>query len=122
MEAGIGVGLVTGRRSDALHHRCKDLGIIHIYDGVSDKAAILKLISEQTNVAPEKMAFVGDDLPDLPLMRRVGVSIAVADAHEAVIEKSAWVTSAGGGAGAVREICEAILKTQGLWEKILGQF
>ena len=122
MEAGIKVGVVTGRRSDALCHRCKNLGIVHIYDGVSDKAAILNLIAEQTDVSPEKMAFVGDDLPDLPLMRRVGVSIAVADAHETVVENSAWVTSAKGGAGAVREVCEAILKAQGLWEKILGRF
>ena len=118
MEAGINVCLVTGRSSKALYHRCKDLGITMLFDGVEDKAGVLDIISEQTGVSPEEIAFIGDDLPDLPLMKIVGLSIAVDDSHEVVLEKACMVTSAKGGAGAVREVCEEILKAQGLWDKI----
>ena len=118
MEAGLNVCIVTGRSSKALYHRCKNLGITMLFDGVRNKAAELDIISEQTGVSPEEIAFIGDDLPDLPLMRIVELSIAVADSHEAVLEKACMVTSAKGGAGAVREVCEAILKAQGLWDKI----
>ena len=90
--------------------------------GIQDKAKILEKIAEQTGVAPEHMAYMGDDLPDLPLMRRVGVSIAVADAHKTVLEDADWTTLAVGGNGAVREVCEALLKAQGKWENLIDQF
>jgi 3-deoxy-D-manno-octulosonate 8-phosphate phosphatase (KDO 8-P phosphatase) len=122
MAAGIQAGIVTGRTSNALYYRCKNLGITHIYDGVRDKAAVLKFILAQTEIAADEIAFVGDDLPDLPIMRCVGLPIAVADAHETVLAKSAMVTSAKGGTGAIREICEMILKAQGLWGKIEEKF
>jgi len=118
IEAGISIGIITGRSSKALCHRCKNLGITMVFDGVRDKAAVLDIISEQTGIYPEEMAFIGDDLPDLPIMRNVELSIAVADSHKVVLERACMVTSAKGGAGAVREVCEAILKTQGLWDKI----
>ena len=118
MEAGINVCIVTGRSSKALYHRCENLGITMLFDGVRDKAAILNIISEQTGVSSEETAFIGDDLPDLPLMKIVGLSIAVADSHETVLKKAYMVTSANGGAGAVREVCEAILKAQELWNNI----
>jgi 3-deoxy-D-manno-octulosonate 8-phosphate phosphatase (KDO 8-P phosphatase) len=122
MEAGIKVGIVTGRTSKALYHRCTNLGISLIFDGVHEKTSVLELISKKTGLLAEEIAFVGDDLIDLPLLRRVGLSIAVADAHETVIENADMVTSAKSGAGAVREICETILKAQGLWNKILENF
>jgi len=116
MKAGIQVGIVTGRTSKALYHRCNNFGISLIFDGVHEKTSVLELISKRTGLSAEEIAFVGDDLIDLPLLRRVGLSIAVADAHEIVIENSDMTTSAKGGAGAVREVCEAILKAQGFWE------
>jgi len=122
MEAGINLCIATGRRSNALNNRCKNLGIVHIFDGVRDKAAILDLILDQVGVSADEVAFIGDDLPDLALMKMVGLSIAVADAHKTVLENADMVTSAKGGAGAVREACEAILKAQGLWENILERF
>jgi len=122
MEAGIKVGIVTGRTSKALYHRCNNLGISLIFDGVHEKTSVLELISEQTGLRAEEIAFVGDDLPDLPLLRRVGLSIAVADAHETIIENADMITSAKGGVGAVREICEAILKAQGFWNKIVERY
>jgi 3-deoxy-D-manno-octulosonate 8-phosphate phosphatase (KDO 8-P phosphatase) len=122
MEAGIKVGIVTGRKSPALDHRCRDLGIRYSFEGIQDKAKILDKIAEQTGVAPEQTAFIGDDLPDLSLMRRVGLSIAVADADKTVRKYADWTTSAAGGCGAVREVCEALLKARGEWEKLIDQF
>lgn len=122
MSAGIKVGLVTGRTSKALHRRCRDLGIRYIYDGVRQKAQLLDKIVTDTGVGAANTAFIGDDLPDLPLMRRIGLSIAVADAHEMVRDYSDWITSAPGGHGAVREVCDALLKARGDWEKLMEQF
>lgn len=120
--AGIAVGIVTGRRSEALVHRCRDLGIDLLFDGVADKASVLETTLVRTGLLAQEIAFVGDDLPDLPLMKRVGVAIAVADAHEKVRERALLVTRAAGGHGAVREICEQILKSQGLWETAVSRF
>ena len=122
MGAGIEVGIVTGRASRALLHRCDNLGISLIFDQVRDKTGVLEVISKEKGVGAEHIAFVGDDLVDIPLMKRVGLSVAVADAHETVLEHADMVTSAQGGDGAVREVCEAILKAQGLWEKVLERF
>jgi len=122
MDAGIGVGIVTGRASGALMNRCKNLGITLVFDGVQDKAAVLEQILKQTRMSSDKMAFMGDDLPDLPLMRKVGCGIAVADAHDMVRQHADMVTSKKGGRGAVREVCEAILKARGLWDQILTSF
>ena len=121
MKAGIKVGLVTGRTSKALHRRCRDLGIEYLYDGVRHKAELLDEIAARTNVKAANTAFIGDDLPDIPIMKRVGLSIAVADAHETVRERSDWTTGAAGGRGAVREVCDALLKAQGKWEEIIEQ-
>jgi 3-deoxy-D-manno-octulosonate 8-phosphate phosphatase (KDO 8-P phosphatase) len=122
MSAGIKVGLVTGRTSNALHRRCRDLGIKHIYDGVQQKARLLDKIVAETGVGADNTAYIGDDLPDLPLMRRIGLAIAVADAHEMVRDYADWITAAPGGRGAVREVCDALLKARGDWESLMEQF
>jgi len=122
MSTGIKVGLVTGRTSKALHRRCRDLGIKYIYDGVQQKAQLLDKIVLETGVDADNTAFIGDDLPDIPLMKRIGLSIAVADAHEMVRDYSDWITSAPGGRGAVREVCDALLKARGHWEKLMAKF
>ena len=122
MDAGIEVGIVTGRTSRALRHRCDNLGISLVFDQVRDKTGVLEVVSKERGVKAEHIAFVGDDLVDIPLMKKVGLSVAVADAHETVLEHADMVTAAKGGAGAVREVCEAILKAQGLWEKVLARF
>jgi 3-deoxy-D-manno-octulosonate 8-phosphate phosphatase (KDO 8-P phosphatase) len=122
MKAGITLCIATGRRSNALYNRCKNLGIEHIFDGLSDKATMLDLMLDRTGVSAEQVAFMGDDLPDLGLMKKVGLSIAVADAHKTVLKHADMITSATGGNGAVREVCEAILTAQGLWENILEHF
>ena len=117
--AGIQVGLITGRRSKALRKRCRNLGIGWLKDGVRDKIGALDEIVAQISIPPEQMAYMGDDLPDLAIMSRVAVSIAVSDAHELVRKRADIVTQAAGGHGAVREICEQILKAQGHWEPLM---
>jgi 3-deoxy-D-manno-octulosonate 8-phosphate phosphatase (KDO 8-P phosphatase) len=119
MEAGIKVGIITGRRSLALVHRCNNLGITLLKDGIRDKAAALENILQETGVPSSQTAFVGDDLPDLPVLRRVGVPIAVGDAHDLVKQAAAWTTRARGGRGAVREISERILKARGDWDALI---
>jgi 3-deoxy-D-manno-octulosonate 8-phosphate phosphatase (KDO 8-P phosphatase) len=122
LKAGIQVGLVTARNSKALRHRCKNLGITLLFEGSYHKAAALEQIKAKTGIPLQKTAFIGDDLPDLPMFHRVGMGIAVSDAHERVLQEADLVTHAKGGAGAVREICDAILKSKGIWEQSIEQF
>lgn len=122
MEAGVRVAIVTARRSEALSARCRNLGIENVYMGVKDKAAELKNILDHFAIDPAETAFMGDDLPDLAIMRKVGFSFAPADAVDAVRESADLTARATGGNGAVREICELILKSQGVWQDILKRF
>lgn len=117
--SGIQVGIVTGRTGNALRHRCRNLGIDLVFDGVRDKTQALAQASQQTGIAPEATAFVGDDLPDLMIMTKVGLAVAVADAHEMVRQAAHLTTRAPGGRGAVREVCEAILKAQNRWDDLI---
>ncbi len=122
MLAGIEVGVISGRKSEALRHRCKNLNIHYIYDSVKNKVEILDELIEKTGITAENIAYMGDDLPDISIMKAVGMPIAVADAHEIIIEISHIVTSAKGGSGAIREICEAILKAQDCWDSLIERF
>ncbi|MCP3953642.1 MAG: HAD-IIIA family hydrolase [Desulfobacterales bacterium] len=119
MDSGIQVGIVTGRSSGALLHRCRNLGIDLVFDNVRNKAAKLPEITTRTGIDAKHMAFVGDDLPDIPLMHQVGLAIAVADAAEEVLAVADMVTIAKGGRGAVRETCEKLLKARGDWESTI---
>ncbi len=122
MDAGIKVGIITGRSSKALKHRCANLGIDLLFDGISDKSLALNDIIQQTGIEVSNMAFVGDDLIDLPVMKKVGVSVAVCDASMDVKDHSDIVLSQNGGDGAVRELCETILKAKDLWDNILKKY
>jgi len=122
MLSGVQVGIATGRRSKALMHRCENLGISLILDGLTTKTEVLNTIYQQTGILADEIAFVGDDLMDLPLMKTSGVSIAVADAHELVRLHADIVTQASGGKGAVREICETVIKARNQWENVISRF
>lgn len=122
MDGGVDVGVITGRLSKALSHRLKDLGISLIFEGVRDKGSALNDIMARSGVVSHEIAYIGDDLPDLLLLNKVGVSVAVADAHEFVRKCADMVTSAEGGKGAVREVCEKILIAKGCWEDLLKSF
>ena len=100
-------------------HRCDNLGIDLIFDGIRDKDKILDHIHARTGIPFQAMAFVGDDLPDLPALKKVGLAVAVGNA-DAMVQKHAHITTrAHGGKGAVREISEAILKAQGHWDDLI---
>lgn len=118
--AGIEVAIATGRRTPALQHRCQNLGVKLIFDGLRYKTPVIEHLTKATGATPDEMLFMGDDLADLSLMAKVGLAVAVANAHREVITAADIVTEAKGGHGAVREVCEAILKAKGVWETMLA--
>lgn len=120
--AGVLAGVVTGRKSEALSRRLRELGIALSFEGVSDKGALLEEILQKTGVTADETAFIGDDLPDMGMMKKVGMPIAVADAVFDVRSCAAIVTTRPGGKGAVREICDAILQAKGLWADALKKW
>lgn len=122
MDSGIKVGIITGRKSDALVHRCKNLGIELLFDGITDKLQTFKDILKKTELHSDNTAFAGDDLPDLPVMKAVALSITPADAPEYIKEHADFVTRQKGGEGAIREICDKILQAQGKWETIIEKY
>ena len=122
MAAGINVGIVTARISGALRHRCDNLGITLVFDGAKDKAKALESISTNTQISAAHIAFMGDDLIDLPAMTRAGFAVTVADAPDEVKDRADMITDQPGGKGAVRQVCEAILKAKGLWETSVSRF
>ena len=115
MQEGIDVGIVTARVSGALRHRCDNLGLTLVFDGIEDKARALESISESTQISTEYIAFMGDDLIDLPAMTRAGFAFTVADAPVEVKARADMISDFPGGKGAVRQACEAILKAKDLW-------
>ena len=117
--AGIRVAVISGRRSLAVEQRCAELGIEDVIQGTIRKVAAMKSLLKLHGLQPHEAAFVGDDLPDLPLMEFVGVGFAVADACPEVIDGADIVLRHGGGRGAVREAAEYILKAQGRWDAML---
>ncbi|MBN1832260.1 MAG: 3-deoxy-manno-octulosonate-8-phosphatase KdsC [Deltaproteobacteria bacterium] len=115
MSAGIHVVIITGRKSKTVEHRARDLGIQELYQGVKDKESLVKKLIQHQKVDKEEVCCMGDDLPDLPMFNQVGFSIAVADACPELRTEADFVTRKRGGKGAVREVCELILKAQGKW-------
>ena len=122
MDAGVRVGIITGRVSKALGYRCENLGITILYDGIKNKSEALEKIIHQTGIPADHIAFAGDDLIDLPVMKKVGISFCVSDAPEEVKQHAHFVTIREGGRGAVREICETILKARGVWKTIMDRY
>jgi len=109
LDEGIDVAVISGRRSGAVQKRMAELGVSHVLLGCRDKVAALDEITVELGISVAECVYVGDDIPDLPLLNHVGVSIAVANAVPELHEQCDLSTSASGGAGAVREVCELIL-------------
>jgi 3-deoxy-D-manno-octulosonate 8-phosphate phosphatase (KDO 8-P phosphatase) len=109
MAAGVTVAVISGRRSGAAAARLAELGVPHVHLGRNDKQVVLDELLRQLNLAAGLVACVGDDVTDLPIMQSSGLGIAVADAHPQVRAAADWCTSAGGGRGAVREVCDLLL-------------
>ena len=110
---GVQVAIISARISHPVALRAEELDIAHVYQGQGDKRACLLELLDALHLTPEQAAMTGDDLPDLPPMRIAGLAVAVADAHPWVIEQAHWHTTAGGGQGAAREVCDLILQAQG---------
>jgi len=122
MRAGIGIALITGRKSKVVLHRARDLGIKNVYQRVTNKIEVYEKILKGKKLKDENVGFVGDDLVDIPVLKRVGFSAAVGDAIPEVREVADYVASKKGGEGAVREICELLLKVQNKWEEITERY
>ncbi len=113
MREGIEVAIISARNTPALRKRLSELGVARLYLGRSDKEAALNELLSRLSVNLEEVAYCGDDVLDLPVLRRVGLSIAPADAHPKVRDEVAWVTDRPGGRGAVREIADWLLEARG---------
>ena len=122
MRAGIEIALITGRKSKVVLHRARDLGIKKVYQGVINKIEIYEKILKEKKLKDINVGFVGDDLVDIPVLKRVGFSAAVGDAIPEVKKVVDYVASKRGGEGAVREICELLLKVQNKWEGITERY
>ena len=120
--AGLMSGIISGRTSSALERRAQSLGVSYLWQGRDDKRQAFADTLAQAQVTADEVAFVGDDLTDLPLMGQSGLAIAVADAVAEVRERAHYVTKANGGYGAVREIVELILKAQGRWDDLVKSY
>lgn len=122
MRYGVEVMLLTGRTSKAVEHRARDLGITAVFQGAKNKSDVLDEILESRGVNPAAIAYMGDDIVDVPVFNRVGFSITVPDAAEYVRRKADYVTALQGGAGAVREVCDMILKAQNRWSEVMARY
>jgi len=120
--AGIKSGIISGRLSSALERRAQSLGVSYLWQGRADKRQAFADTLAQGQVTNEEVAYVGDDLTDLPLMVESGLAIAVGDAVAEVKARAHYVTTATGGNGAVREVVELILKAQGRWDELVKSY
>jgi YrbI family 3-deoxy-D-manno-octulosonate 8-phosphate phosphatase len=122
LRSGIAVAFLTGRESDVVARRAEELGVEHVRQGAKSKLPAYESLLADLGVSDEAVCYVGDDLPDLPVLRRAGVGAAVADARPEVLDAADHVTQAGGGQGALRELAEAILKAQDRWAAIMSRY
>jgi len=120
--AGIEVGIITGRHSAVVAHRARELGIGQVVQGCHDKLAAAQVIAGELSLEMHELAFAGDDLIDLKLLANVGLALSVADGVDEVQQVAHHVATVPGGRGAVREMCELILKSQGLWDKAVAPY
>ncbi|MFB4355892.1 3-deoxy-manno-octulosonate-8-phosphatase KdsC [Pantoea sp. BS_4] len=121
LTSDIEVAIITGRTARLLEDRCKTLGIRHLYQGQSDKLLAYRELLDTLSLSDEQVAYIGDDLIDWPVMAKVGLSVAVADAHPLLLARARYVTRIAGGRGAVRELCDLILMAQNKFEDAKGQ-
>ena len=113
LKVGVEIAVISGRKSVAVERRMSELGVRHVILACNDKPAAFDTLTEELGITADEAAFVGDDIPDLPLLSKVGYSFAVANAVSAVREYCDYTTKTSGGNGAVREICDLILAAQG---------
>ncbi|WP_067705960.1 MULTISPECIES: 3-deoxy-manno-octulosonate-8-phosphatase KdsC [unclassified Erwinia] len=121
LTSDVEVAIITGRKAKLLEDRCATLGITHLYQGQSDKLLAFRELLDKLSLTPDRVAYIGDDLIDWPVMAEVGLSVTVADAHPVLLPRADYVTRLAGGRGAVREICDLILIAQDRFDEAKGQ-
>lgn len=122
LQSGIEVALITGRESAMVEARAAELGIKYLYQGKTQKVEAFNDCLQKLNLSAEQAAYMGDDINDLPVMQRAALSIAPANAIDAVKANADWVTQRYGGNGAVREACDLLLKTQYKWQQAISAY
>ncbi len=122
LRAGLQIGLITGRISKVVSHRARDLGIRIVYQKAYNKLEVYQKIKRKSRLKDEEIAYVGDDIVDLPVLRRVGLAMTVKDSWAELKPQVDYVTASEGGRGAVREIVELLLKAQGKWKELTGRY
>lgn len=119
---GLPVVVVTARKSEAVARRFAELPVRSLHQGVFDKLSVCLALQGELGCEAAQIAYIGDDLVDLPSMRHCGLAIAVADAHPRVRQEASWITSARGGEGAFREVVDAVVDARGLWDQVLADY
>jgi 3-deoxy-D-manno-octulosonate 8-phosphate phosphatase (KDO 8-P phosphatase) len=120
--AKLRTALISGRESETITRRAEELGIAIVFQKIWNKLEVYEKILEETHLVHEEVAYIGDDLIDIPLLRRVGLAVAVADAVDEVKAHAHLITQRAGGQGAVREVIEAILRAQGAWNTLVERY
>jgi 3-deoxy-D-manno-octulosonate 8-phosphate phosphatase (KDO 8-P phosphatase) len=121
-QSGVDVGIITTCRSSIVKKRMQDLGIDHLYQDQFDKLPAYEDLKQKLNLTDEQIAYVGDDLPDLPMLKRVGLAITVSNAPKIIQQHTHWITKAKGGKGAAREVCDFIMQAQGTYQTIIDSY
>jgi 3-deoxy-D-manno-octulosonate 8-phosphate phosphatase (KDO 8-P phosphatase) len=121
-QTGVNVAIITARTSEAVAQRMRDLKVEHVYQGQANKLPAYEELKQKLHLTDQEIAYIGDDLPDLPLLRRVGFSVTVPNAPQIIQEHAAWITCAEGGKGAVRELCELIMQAQGTYQPVIDSY
>jgi 3-deoxy-D-manno-octulosonate 8-phosphate phosphatase (KDO 8-P phosphatase) len=118
----VDVAIITGRESKIVEQRSRELGISHIYQGQTDKQAAFDNLLNKLSLSKQQVAYVGDDLPDLPLIKQVGLGISVSDGYSLVCQQADWVTEKKGGDGAVREVADLLLFSQNKLDSVYAGY
>ena len=121
-QAGVATAIISARKSTIVERRATDLGIAHVQQGVHDKRTAFEQLLTHTGIAVDECGFIGDDVIDLPILLQVGFAASVPNAHPEVQSRVHYLTKAGGGGGAVRELCDFILRAQGKYEAALAPY
>lgn len=119
-KTGIEVGIITGRKSQLVANRMNDLKVKHLYQGVPDKLPTFEALIEKLQISHDQIAYMGDDILDLPILTRVGLATAPSDADPEVLKRVDFISQQAGGRGAVRELCELIMQAQDTWQEQLN--
>jgi 3-deoxy-D-manno-octulosonate 8-phosphate phosphatase (KDO 8-P phosphatase) len=121
-QSGVAAGIITARQSRLVEHRARDLNIQHLYQGRKEKFPAYRELCNDLGLSAAEVAFVGDDVVDLPIMLDVGLAITVPEGHKLVKQHAHWTTPNQGGSGAARDVCELIMYSQGTYSKMMEKF